>query len=69
MKKFILVKWLYRYFPPVILQSISHFDKLGDIISNFKLFSFCLDTVSEKGTQDNQEKIIFKHELNIANKY
>lgn len=48
----------YRYFPPVIVQSISHFDKLGDIISNFRLFSFCLDIVSEKGTQDNQEKII-----------
>ena len=53
----------------MILQSISQFDKLGDIISNFRLFSFCLDIVSEKGTQDNQEKKIFKHELNTANKY
>lgn len=53
----------------MILKSVSQSDKPGDIISNFRLFSFCLDTISEKGTQDNQEKIIFKHELNTANKY
>lgn len=57
----------HRYFSHVILQGISQFVELRDIISNFRVLSFCFGTMFKKGNQTNQENN-FKHELNITNK-
>lgn len=47
---------LHRYFSHVILQSSSQLVELTDIISNFRVLSFCFNTTFMKGNQANQEK-------------